>query len=118
MSGGRADDLVVAGMRPQSFGTTSSPFDPIHRGTTLILFIDSLILLFVMYSVAAFFFPSLLEASLGFGAALLTMNWLAYRRKSRLAYWGCSQPSLDLQPSSFCGKACGCFTEVSTFSVS
>jgi|TARA_B100000767_G_scaffold176655_1_gene165056 hypothetical protein len=87
MSGGRADDLVVAGMRPQSFGTTSSPFDPIHRGTTLILFIDSLILLFVMYSVAAFFFPSLLEASLGFGAALLTMNWLAYRRKSRLAYW-------------------------------
>ena len=87
MASGRADDLVIAGMRPQSFGTTGSAYDPIHRGTTFILFIDSLIVLFVLYSITQFVYPSLLEAVLGLSAALLTMNWLAYRRKSSIAYW-------------------------------
>ena len=43
MAGNRGDELVVAGMRPQSFLGTSNPYDPVHRGTVLILFIDSLI---------------------------------------------------------------------------
>ena len=45
MAGNRGDELVVAGMRPQSFLGASNPYAPVHRGTTLILFIDSLILL-------------------------------------------------------------------------
>ena len=87
MAGGRADDLVVAGMRPQSFGNTGRAYDPIHRGTTFILFIDSLIVLFIVYSVTLLANSSIVEGVLGVSAALLTMNWLAYRRKSSIAYW-------------------------------
>ena len=87
MAGNRGDELVVAGMRPQQFLGRGNPYDPIHRGTTLILFIDSLIILFVIYALSTIFAPSIVEVSLGLSAALLTMNWLAYRRKSKLAYW-------------------------------
>ncbi|DAC30371.1 MAG TPA: hypothetical protein HA356_07720, partial [Candidatus Poseidoniaceae archaeon] len=87
MAGNRGDDLVVAGMRPQSFGTTSSPYDPVHRGTSFILFIDSLIVLFVTYTLVRALFPPGLEAILGLVAALLTMNWLGYRKKARICYW-------------------------------
>lgn len=87
MAGDRGDDLVVAGMRPQSFGTTSSPYDPVHRGTTFILFIDSLIVLFVIYTLVRAWLPSGLEAVLGLAAALLTMNWLGYRKKTTICYW-------------------------------
>lgn len=87
MAANRGDDLVIAGMRPPSFGNTSSPFDPVHRGTTFILFIDSLILLYFLNSFFSNFAPSLLTVGLGSSAALLTINWLAYRRKSTLVYW-------------------------------
>ncbi|MBT5122425.1 MAG: hypothetical protein HOM38_06835 [Euryarchaeota archaeon] len=87
MAGNRGDELVVAGMRPQSFLGASNPYAPVHRGTTLILFIDSLILLFVTYALTNMLAPSLVQIATGVGAGLLTMNWLAYRRKSKLAYW-------------------------------
>ena len=87
MAGGRGDDLVVAGMRPQSFGNASNPYDRIHRGTTFILLIDSLILLFAAYGTLNALAPSAQEGVLGLLAACLTVTWLAYRRKSKPAYW-------------------------------
>jgi len=87
MADNRGDELVVAGMRPQSFLRTSNPYDPVHRGTTLILFIDSLILLFLAYAVTNILASSLVQITTGVGAGLLTMNWFAYRRKSKFAYW-------------------------------
>jgi hypothetical protein len=74
-------------MRPQSFGNASNPYDPIHRGTTFILLIDSLILLFAAYGTLNALAPSAQEGVLGLLAACLTVTWLAYRRKSKPAYW-------------------------------
>ena len=87
MAGNRGDELVVAGMLPQSFLRASNPYDPVHRGTTLILFIDSLILLFLTYAVTNILASSVVQITTGVSAGLLTMNWLAYRRKSKFAYW-------------------------------
>jgi hypothetical protein len=74
-------------MRPHAFGQTGNPYDPVHRGTTMILFIDSLILLWVVFGVTSAYAPSYMQITLGTMAALLTALWLGYRRKSPFAYW-------------------------------
>lgn len=43
----RADEMVIAGMRPYQMSDDSNPYLRLHRGITFVLFIDSLVLLFI-----------------------------------------------------------------------
>ena len=73
-----ADEIVLAGSRPQS----SNPIDSLHNRTAFVLIIDSLIVTFALYS----FFGTL---ALIPGAFFLAV-WSGYKSKAGLGVLVCS----------------------------
>tara|TARA_B100000767_G_scaffold272658_1_gene300865 strand:+ start:2097 stop:2735 length:639 start_codon:yes stop_codon:yes gene_type:complete len=84
----RGSDLVVAGMNPAKSIGASSAFSRIHRGTTFIVFIDGLIVLWIGFAFASNLLPENLQ---GIIIALLAianlMVWNGYKNRARWAYW-------------------------------
>jgi hypothetical protein len=85
--GGRADEMVIAGMRPYQMADDSNPYLRLHRGITFVLFIDSLVLLFVGSQFTPLLPEGVASIVVGILAGLLIAVWLAYRRRSPIAYW-------------------------------
>ena len=91
MAGNRSDDIVLAGsggQRPSA--TLSALFDQTHRSTSLILAIDSLIIVLIAWD-----FGSLAQSYFGRAALLIwavplfvtTSIWFSYRSRRTWAYW-------------------------------
>ena len=87
MQPNRGDQLVVAGMKPNSLVARNSVFDRIHRGTTFIVFIDGLIVMYLFWAIASIISPTLSKLVLGFVAIICYVTWNSYRSKVAWAYW-------------------------------
>ena len=87
MQPNRGDQLVVVGMKPNSLVARNSVFDRIHRGTTFIVFIDGLIVMYLFWAIASIISPTLSKLVLGFVAVVCYMTWNSYRSKAAWAYW-------------------------------
>ena len=84
---GRADEMVIAGMKPHSIANSANPFLALHRGISFILFVDSLIILLIVSQLVYGFSNSTQTTVMGVLAALLMINWLAYRNRHPMVYW-------------------------------
>ena len=91
MAGNRGDDIVLAGSGGQrASATLSAIFDQTHRSTSLILAIDSLIIVLL-----ALEFSTLAQDYFGRVAILIwaiplfitTSTWFSYRSRRSWAYW-------------------------------
>ena len=84
----RGSQLVIAGMNPaKSIGATSA-FARVHRGTTFIVFIDGLIVLWIGYIFAHNLLPSSMQGVIvGFLAIANLMVWNGYKNRAKWAYW-------------------------------
>ena len=83
----RADEMVIAGMKPHTIANSSNPFLRLHRGISFILFVDSLIVLLIISRIVSGFSNSTQTAVMGVLAAFLMINWLAYRNRHPMVYW-------------------------------
>tara|TARA_B110001452_G_scaffold261436_1_gene260224 strand:- start:302 stop:925 length:624 start_codon:yes stop_codon:yes gene_type:complete len=84
---GRADEMVIAGMKPHTIANSENPFLRLHRGISFILFVDSLIVLLVITELVAGFSNSTQTIVLTVLSASLMINWLAYRNRHPMVYW-------------------------------
>ena len=90
MQPNRGDQLVVAGMSPNSLVARNSVFDRIHRGTSFIVFIDGLIVMYLFWAIASLISPAMSSLVLGFVTIFCFMTWNAYRSRAVWAYWPAS----------------------------
>lgn len=72
-----ADEMILAGSRP----TSADPIDALHRRTSVVLLVDSLVFTMLVY-----LFVGSLEIAIVPGVFTL-MVWMAYRQKASWAYW-------------------------------
>jgi len=72
-----ADEMILAGSRP----TSTDPIDALHRRTSVVLLVDSLVFTMLVY-----LFVGSLEIAIVPGVFTL-MVWMAYRQKASWAYW-------------------------------
>ena len=91
MSGDRSGEIIPAGIAPSKVSSTQNTFERVHRGTALILAIDTLILIFIM--------STIINTLINAGASPLTqyiviipaiaggLIWTGYRRQNGWAYW-------------------------------
>ena len=91
MAGNRGDDIVLAGSGGQrASATLSAIFDRTHRGTCLILAVDSIIIVLISQMVSAS-----LQKLVGSAAILIWLiplfvclsTWFSYRSRRAWAYW-------------------------------
>ncbi len=87
MGSSRGDQLVVAGMSPNSLTSSNSVFDRIHRGTSFIVFIDGLIVMYLFWAISGMISPSASTATLGFVSVGNFIIWSSYRNRTKWAYW-------------------------------
>ena len=87
MQPNRGDQIVVAGMNPNSLVARNSVFDRIHRGTTFIVFIDGLIVMYLFWVIASLISPQISNLILGLVSILAFATWNSYRNKAEWAYW-------------------------------
>jgi len=87
MQPNRADQIVVAGMKPNNLVARNSVFDRIHRGTTFIVFIDGLIVMYLFWAIASLISPQISSFVLAFVGVLAFLTWNAYRARAEWAYW-------------------------------
>ena len=90
MQPNRGDQLVVAGMRPGSLNATTSVFQRIHRGTSFIVFIDGLIVMYLFWAITSLISPDIAGVSLGLVSIVCFLTWRAYRSRVSWAYWPAS----------------------------
>ena len=80
----RGSQLVIAGMNPaKSIGATSA-FARIHRGTTFIVFIDGLIVLYIGYTLSP---ENMYSGIVAFLAIINLMIWNGYKNRAKWAFW-------------------------------
>jgi hypothetical protein len=72
-----ADEMILAGSRP----TSSDPIDGLHRRTSFVLLVDSLLFTLLVYVLVGS-----LEIAIVPGIFTI-MVWMAYRQKASWAYW-------------------------------
>ena len=87
MQPNRGDQIVVAGMKPNSLVARNSVFDRIHRGTTFIVFIDGLIVMYLFWVIASLISPQISNLILALVSILAFATWNSYRNKAEWAYW-------------------------------
>ena len=79
---------MIAGMNPSKAIGASSAFSRIHRGTSFIVLIDALIVLWIGYTFAYNLLPSNLHGIvMGFLAVLVLLIWNGYKNQANWAYW-------------------------------
>mgnify|MGYP006083730481 CR=1 FL=1 len=72
-----ADEMILAGSRP----TSTDPIDALHKRTSFVLLVDSLV-----FTMLAYLFLGSFEIAIIPGIFTL-MVWTAYRQKASWAYW-------------------------------
>ena len=91
MAGNRGDDIVLAGSGGQrASATLSALFDQTHRSTSLILAIDSIIIVLISQQISAALQPILGSAAMVLWVVPLftcVMTWFSYRSRRKWAYW-------------------------------
>ena len=91
MAGDRREDIVLAGSGGQQASMTlSTLFDQTHRSTSLVLAIDSLIIVLIAWDIASVSQPLLGSVALLVWAIPLfatTSTWFSYRSRRAWAYW-------------------------------
>ena len=91
MAGDRREDIVLAGSGGQQASMTlSTLFDQTHRSTSLVLAIDSLIIVLIAWDIASVSQPLLGRVALLVWAIPLfatTSTWFSYRSRRAWAYW-------------------------------
>ena len=87
MGSSRGDQLVVAGMSPNSLTSSNRVFDRIHRGTSFIVFIDGLIVMYLFWAISGMISASASTATLGFVSVANFIIWSSYRNRTKWAYW-------------------------------
>ncbi len=91
MAGNRGDDIVLAGSGGQrASATLSAIFDQTHRSTSLILAIDSIIIVLISQQISAALQPLLGSSAMLLWVAPLficTFTWFSYRSRRSWAYW-------------------------------
>ena len=91
MAGDRGDDIVLAGSAGQrASATLSALFDQTHRSTSLILAIDSIIIVLISQQVSTALQPILGSSAMLLWAVPLficVLTWFSYRSRRSWAYW-------------------------------
>ena len=91
MAGNRGDDIVLAGSGGQrASATLSALFDQTHRSTSLILAIDSLIIVLIAWDFGSLAAPYFGRIALLIWAVPLfctVSTWYSYRSRRAWAYW-------------------------------
>ena len=91
MAGDRSGDIVLAGSGGQQASMTlSTLFDQTHRSTSLVLAIDSLIIVLITWDIASVSQQYLGRLSMLIWAIPLfatTSTWFSYRSRRTWAYW-------------------------------
>ena len=91
MAGDRSGDIVLAGSGGQQASMTlSTLFDQTHRSTSLVLAIDSLIIVLIAWDIASVSQQYLGRLSMLIWAIPLfatTSTWFSYRSRRTWAYW-------------------------------
>lgn len=91
MAGDRSGDIVLAGSGGQQASMTlSTLFDQTHRSTSLVLAIDSLIIVLIAWDIAGVSQQYLGRLSMLIWAIPLfatTSTWFSYRSRKTWAYW-------------------------------
>ena len=91
MAGDRSGDIVLAGSGGQQASMTlSTLFDQTHRSTSLVLAIDSLIIVLIAWDIAGVSQQYLGRLSMLIWAIPLfatTSTWFSYRSRRTWAYW-------------------------------
>jgi hypothetical protein len=72
-----ADEMILAGSRP----TSTDPIDALHRRTSFVLLVDSLV-----FSMLVYVLGGSIEIAIVPGIFTI-MVWMAYRQKALWAYW-------------------------------
>ncbi len=87
MGPSRGDQLVVAGMKPNSLTAANSVFDRVHRGTSFIVFIDGLVVLLLLWDITSIISSNFsLMILVLFGLVNFSI-WNSYKSKKAWAYW-------------------------------
>ena len=90
MGTSRGDQLVVAGMKPNTLTAANSAFDRVHRGTSFIVFIDGLVVLLLLWDVASQISRNFSLILLGIFGLVNFSIWNSYKAKKVWAYWPAS----------------------------
>jgi len=83
----RGDQIVVAGMATNSLLANTSLFDRIHRGTSFIVLIDGLIVMYLFWAIAKLISPEISSLVLGIVTLVAFFTWTSYRKRAEWAYW-------------------------------
>ena len=87
MQPNRGDQLVVAGMSPNSLVARNSVFDRIHRGTSFIVFIDGLVVLLLIWDLSSIIPANFSTMMLGLFGLVNFSIWNSYKSTKSWAYW-------------------------------
>ena len=92
MSGDRGGEIIPAGIAPSKITSTQNNFDKVHRGTSFILAIDTLIIVIflsslVMDNLTSLGAPQLMQVIAILPAIAGGLIWTGYRRQKVWAYW-------------------------------
>ena len=92
MTGDRGGEIIPAGIAPSKITSTQNTFDRVHRGTSFILAIDTLIIVIflsslVMDNLTGFGSEQLMQVIAILPAIAGGLIWTGYRRQKGWAYW-------------------------------
>ena len=92
MTGDRGGEIIPAGIAPSKITSTQNTFDRVHRGTSFILAIDTLIIVIflsslVMDNLTSLGAPQLMQVIAILPAIAGGLIWTGYRRQKVWAYW-------------------------------
>ena len=92
MTGDRGGEIIPAGIAPSKITSTQNNFDRVHRGTSFILAIDTLIIVIflsslVMDNLTGLGAPQLMQVIAILPAIAGGLIWTGYRRQKVWAYW-------------------------------
>ncbi len=91
MSGDRSGEIIPAGIAPSKISSTQNTFERVHRGTALILAVDTLIIILII--------STIINMQIDAGTSVLSqylviipaiaggLIWTGYRRQNGWAYW-------------------------------
>jgi len=92
MTGDRGGEIIPAGIAPSKITSTQNTFARVHRGTTFILAVDTLIIVIFISSLFETYLvdigaPQLAQVIIIVPAIIGGLIWTGYRRQRGWAYW-------------------------------
>ena len=92
MTGDRGGEIIPAGIAPSKITSTQNTFARVHRGTSFILAVDTLIIVIFISSLFETYLvdigaPQLAQVIIIVPAIIGGLVWTGYRRQKGWAYW-------------------------------